>query len=159
MGKSELEHAASMLVRACQLRGDTWAPVAIEEMRAALTQDVEAKRNPFCRLLKNTFFVPDFPALIGKGFARWSDGDNRGAIELTDKGIEALRWWVQKGQCARCHGIRHEDKTPVTWKCQQCGSFVCRVCTLTIPGRVPREYFEKTLCSQACWEAAGSPKE
>jgi hypothetical protein len=46
-----------------------------------------------------------------------------------------------------------------TWKCGQCGAFVCADCTQTIPGRIPSEYYEETLCSIGCWASAGKPEE
>jgi hypothetical protein len=59
--------------------------------------------------------------------------------------------------CCRCGKKQHADGSAVTWKCQGCQGLVCRECTLTIPGSVPLEYYEETLCSVACWQAIGSP--
>lgn len=61
--------------------------------------------------------------------------------------------------CAKCGKSRHEDDSKVTWRCSVCESTVCRDCTLTIPGSCPLEYFERTLCSHACWITAGRPDE
>lgn len=61
--------------------------------------------------------------------------------------------------CSVCGKDRHEDDSPVTWRCAICGSLVCRDCTRTIPGSKPREYHALTLCSDKCWEAAGRPSD
>jgi len=63
------------------------------------------------------------------------------------------------GPCVRCGKERHEDGSKVTWRCHTCGGFVCRGCTLTMPGSVPTEYYGLTLCSQECWEGAGGPED
>lgn len=61
--------------------------------------------------------------------------------------------------CGTCRKTEHEDGSKVTWKCSVCEKTICRECTLTIPGSCPLEYFERTLCSHACWIAAGRPDE
>lgn len=66
--------------------------------------------------------------------------------------------------CGVCGTEKHEDGSPVTWQCQVCEKKVCRDCTLLIKNfdgslRIPHEYYEMTLCSDACWEAAGKPVE
>lgn len=61
--------------------------------------------------------------------------------------------------CIICTAQVHEDGSPVTWRCAGCGQRVCRVHALTIPGRVPAEYYWDTLCSRACWEQVGRPDE
>ena len=69
--------------------------------------------------------------------------------------------------------VNPQDGSPVLWKCQSCGRIICRDHTLTIPGRVPTEYYEATLCAPdpklqavidiheepSCWEKAGCPDE
>lgn len=62
-------------------------------------------------------------------------------------------------RCCQCGTARNPDGTSVTWKCASCEGLVCQQCTLTIPGRVPREYYEQTLCSAPCWEAVGKPQD
>ncbi len=66
-----------------------------------------------------------------------------------------------------------EDESPVLWKCQVCDKTICRKHALTIPGRVPVEFYEMTLCApdgvlqaviqiheeSSCWEKAGRPDE
>lgn len=48
----------------------------------------------------------------------------------------------------------------VTWRCSQCRQLVCPNCALTRPGQIGLlEYFEDTLCSRACWRAAGCPSK
>lgn len=56
-------------------------------------------------------------------------------------------------RCCRCLRDGNEDGSSVTWRCVQCGGAVCRKCTLTDPSTLHREYYEETLCSQACKEA------
>ena len=47
--------------------------------------------------------------------------------------------------CIICAAQVHEDGSPVTWRCAGCGQRVCRVHALTIPGRVPAEYFPSSV--------------
>lgn len=62
--------------------------------------------------------------------------------------------------CSRCRKTTHDEyEGPVTWRCAVCLRPVCGRCTLTIPNRTPREYYEQTLCSQPCWEQAGRPED
>lgn len=65
-----------------------------------------------------------------------------------------------EGSCCQCSKTDNDDGSKVLWRCQPCGRLVCHECTLTIPrqGRVI-EYYATTLCSEACWEAAGRPDE
>ncbi len=63
------------------------------------------------------------------------------------------------GVCCVCNAITHPDGSPVTWRCVGCGGRVCRAHTLTIPGRVPAEYYGDTLCGFGCWEKVGRPEE
>lgn len=99
MGRSEIEHAAALLVRACQVRGDVWAPVAPTDMGAVLTRDLESDIDPWRALDRNRFFNPNFDALVERGFAkRLDDGrghPRRASLAFTEKGIEALRKYVQ----------------------------------------------------------------
>jgi predicted RNA-binding Zn-ribbon protein involved in translation (DUF1610 family) len=61
--------------------------------------------------------------------------------------------------CCQCGATKNPDDSAVLWRCASCGRNVCQRCTLTIPTRQPREYYADTLCSAACWEAAGRPDE
>jgi len=63
------------------------------------------------------------------------------------------------GDCIECGTRMHDDGSRVTWRCQQCGHLVCRGCTLTIPGRLPPEYYHQTFCGEDCWRRFGSPEE
>lgn len=65
---------------------------------------------------------------------------------------------VRGGPCERCAKRQHADGSPITWKCTVCGALTCRGCTQTIPGSVPTEYYQATLCSKECWEKAGRPE-
>jgi|SRR5271165_1191361 len=52
--------------------------------------------------------------------------------------------------CCQCGKTVNSDDSPVTWVCCVCERLVCRDHTLTIPGSVPLEYYEDTLCSLEC---------
>ncbi|MFL5303049.1 MAG: hypothetical protein ACJ79R_22185, partial [Anaeromyxobacteraceae bacterium] len=96
MGHSECEHAAAIIVRVCQVRGDRWQPVSPAMLGEVINTDLDAKAEPFHSLNRNPFFRPDFCELVEKGFARWcgTDGEKGLPIELTEAGIAALRRWV-----------------------------------------------------------------
>lgn len=61
-------------------------------------------------------------------------------------------------ECCQCHrrGVVGVTETnagvPITWKCLICGRYVCIDCALRIPGSVPPELDEDTLCSERCRE-------
>ena len=94
MGRSEREHAAAILVRVCQARGDIWQPVTPAMFGEVINDDLTAKTEPFYSLNQNPFFNPDFHDIVAKGFARWVETEGKGPLELTPTGIEALRGWV-----------------------------------------------------------------
>ena len=52
--------------------------------------------------------------------------------------------------CCQCGAHYHDNHSPVTWGCVVRKLWVCRKCTLTIPGSNPVEYMDDTICSQAC---------
>ncbi len=92
MGRSELEHAAAIIVRTCQATGDVWRAVTWAEARLVIEADVAEKRTPFDAIWTNPFVRPDAHGLVAKGFAS-KDGD---AVALTAQGLEAIRRWVQR---------------------------------------------------------------
>lgn len=96
LGKAEFEHAAAMLVRACQVLGDKWQPVDPDEGIEVFRKDVEAKTAPWVHLNTNPFFQPDFRGLVEAGFANWT-GPNKLSIELNEKAITAFYKWVKHG--------------------------------------------------------------
>jgi hypothetical protein len=153
------EFAAAILVHVCEARGDEWQPVTLTQMLEVLSSDAQSGREPFAKLLRNPFFTPDFAGLVDQGFAKWAEANGSPALALTDQGFGALSTWTLSDACARCRAVRHADESKVTWRCTVCKKFVCRDCTLKIPGRVPAEYYWATLCSRECWEVAGSPSE
>jgi hypothetical protein len=69
-----------------------------------------------------------------------------------------LRWGPSCG-CSQCGVVQHDDGSRIAWKCSQCSRLICRSCTLTIPGRLPAEYYEQTLCGVECWHKAGEPEQ
>lgn len=94
MEKAEREFAAALFVRACQVLGDEWKPVALQDLGAVIKADLEAKREPLASLSRNPFFRPDFWKLAEGTFGRWTGEPGQSAIELTEHGIESLRRWV-----------------------------------------------------------------
>jgi hypothetical protein len=98
MGRSEREHAAALLVRTCQVKGDAWQPVTPAMLGEVLRADLGAQVEPWNSLNRNPFFRPDFHDLVAAGFARWGDDTVKGPLELTELGIESLRRWVRATQ-------------------------------------------------------------
>lgn len=91
MGRVEREAAATLLVRACQHKGDTWAPMEPLDIGAVIKYDLENQIEPLCKLNRNPFWRPDFCDLVDKGFARWTTtNDQHAPIEFTKKGLEVL---------------------------------------------------------------------
>jgi len=95
LGRSESEAAAALLVRACQVRGDKWAPVAAEDLGETLSADLDARVEPWASLDRNPFFRPDFWALVEEGNARFTGEAGKSPIEFTEQGIEKLRRWAR----------------------------------------------------------------
>lgn len=95
MGHAEREFAASLIVRACQARGDAWQPIDLKTLGEVLGDDLAAKVEPWASLNRNPFFRPDFRELADGTFGRWTGEPGESAIELTPAGVEALRRWVR----------------------------------------------------------------
>lgn len=91
-GKSEAEHAAACLVRALQVKGDTWRPIPMAEVADVIESDVKEKKEPLYSLSRNPFFNPSPAKLVGLGFANWVKANPEAPteIEFTDKGLEKL---------------------------------------------------------------------
>lgn len=108
MGIAQCEHAACMLVRACQVSQDTWAAHTPRSLFSAIEADVKAGGEPLRSLMRNPFFTPDFDVLVADGFAVFTDSDTRfSPIEFTDKGFEALIPYVMRpdddwASCPKC---------------------------------------------------------
>jgi hypothetical protein len=98
MGHAEREFAAALIIRACQVNGDAWHPVAAEELgmmlKAALDVGAEAGDRWLLEFLSNPFIKYDFYELVEHGYAKWTDEPGK-AAELTDKAFEAMRYWVK----------------------------------------------------------------
>lgn len=68
-------------------------------------------------------------------------------------------------QCCRCRRegsvgrTEHRTGVPITWKCSVCRNFVCIDCALRLPGSVPPELYEETLCSEECRQRSGAPSD
>jgi hypothetical protein len=95
MGKAEVEAAASMLVRVCQVDGNEWKPCSPQEVGLTLKADIDNKVEPWTSLNRNPFFRPDFHELVALGFARFTTEDEHAPIEFTEQGLEAMRRWVR----------------------------------------------------------------
>lgn len=96
MHKAEVEFAAALVVRVCQVQGDSWQAVGFDDVAKALTADVEAGTPPFAKLVNCPVFRPDVWRLVTDGYARWTDHEG-GAVEFTDKGFDAIRKHVKDG--------------------------------------------------------------
>ena len=94
MGHAECEHAAALLVLTCETNGDAWGPVTPRQVGEAIKAALDSGHEPWGSLNRNPFFRPDFHELVAKGFARWTEAEGKGPIELTPKGIEAMRRWA-----------------------------------------------------------------
>jgi hypothetical protein len=99
LGSAELEHAAALLVRACQVRGDRWQPMLYEEMEEALRDDVSQGRGPLCRFLQSPFLSPDFARLVEGQWAAWHGEPGKGKLELAPRTIMAIaaKWGRARG--------------------------------------------------------------
>lgn len=94
MKHAEREFAAALIVRACQVLGDTWQPITIEQLSEVLKADKAASVEPVTSLFRNPFFRPNFWELADGAFGRWLGEAGASAIELTADGVAALQRWV-----------------------------------------------------------------
>jgi hypothetical protein len=94
MESAEREYAAALIVRACQVLGDTWRPVGAVELAEIIKADIEQGREPLTSLNRNPFFRPNYHKLADGKYGRWTGAPGESAIELTEKGIDALERWV-----------------------------------------------------------------
>lgn len=97
MGKCEREVAAALLVLTCELLGDAWGPVTIEQVALAVAHAIKT-RQIWSDMATNPFLKPDFHSLAKHGFARWSGIEGKGALELTAEGLERLSRWAPGGK-------------------------------------------------------------
>lgn len=82
-GRSELEHAAAVLVMAMQLR-DVWEPITWEDVEKAIEKDPTFAKNPF--------FKPSFFDLIAGGYAVMVDD----SMSFTKAGLERLENYMKR---------------------------------------------------------------
>ncbi len=96
MGRAEVEAAAALIVRVCQVREDAWQevePIAVAEV---IKDDLEAKRDLIHSMEKSLFIRPDFHDLVKRGFAEWAGvGEGPFPIRLTQSGLAAIKKWVR----------------------------------------------------------------
>ena len=95
MGRTEAELVAALLVRACQVHGDTWQDVAPSALGEVIRQDLEASREPFHSMNRDPFCRPDAHDLVRLGCAEWV-GDPGGTLRFTQKGLDGLRKVVER---------------------------------------------------------------
>ncbi len=96
MGHCETECAAGMIVRYCQIVGDTWQKIRTTNMAQVMMQDLDDNNEPVKSWSTNPFFNPDMRGLHRDGFAVIErDPDGVETIEFTATGYEALRRWVR----------------------------------------------------------------
>lgn len=96
MQKAEVELAAALIVRACQLNGDTWAPLSWEVLRNTIMAEYEAKRQPVLSWMNQPFINPDFFLLAERGFAVKTGEPSMTTFAFTEVGLEAMRRWVRE---------------------------------------------------------------
>lgn len=94
MGRTEVEHAAAILVRVCQVRG-AWGAVTTGDVREVGLADVAAGQ-PLASMWTNPFLRPEFGGLVERGFARWHGEPFKSPLELTDEGRARLGRWVRR---------------------------------------------------------------
>jgi hypothetical protein len=90
MGRTEAEIAAALLVRACQVRGDTWQDVDVRTLAEVIGRDIIDKRDPIHAMDRNPFCRPDGYALVATGCADWV-GEPGAVLRFTAKGFDGLR--------------------------------------------------------------------
>ncbi len=86
LGRTEREVAAALLVRACQVNGDTWQPVSPAMVGETLKRDVAEGVQPFASLNSNPFVRPNFGELVEHGYAA-GDLEKGEPLSLTDKAL------------------------------------------------------------------------
>ena len=92
LGRTEREIAAALIVRTCQVNGDTWQPVTPRMIGDTLRRDVEDGVEPFASLNGNPFARPDFWDLVAQGYAS-GDPSKDEPLALTDKALVAISKW------------------------------------------------------------------
>lgn len=93
MGKAEAEAAATLIVRACQVKGDRWQSLAFDEISSVVMADVRGGVEPLASLSENPFWKPDYEEVVKRGFARLTGSDygSEAFVALTEDGIKALQ--------------------------------------------------------------------
>lgn len=95
MEAAEREAAAALYVRACQVLGDKWQPLSLKQIGEVVDADLKEKNEPLNALSTNPFFRPSVPKLVDGKYGQWTGTPNESPIELTKKGLYALRRWVR----------------------------------------------------------------
>lgn len=96
LGKSGVESAAALIIRACQVNGNEWKGVDLASLKAIIDKDVDNNVEPLKSMCMNPFIKPDFRELVARGFAKWEGMPGESALALTDAGLEKLRRYVFK---------------------------------------------------------------
>jgi len=102
--RAEAEALAALIVRALQVNGDEWRPIAWAEVVKVFGADVAADRQPWARLSRNPFFRPGLSALVKEHMDehgapyRFAEhlGEPEGLVQFTPRGISAMaaRWQI-----------------------------------------------------------------
>lgn len=90
-GRTELEWAAALLVRTCQLNGDVFAAHPPKAIGETMKRDRASRLDPWAGLMGNPFLRPDFRGLAEKGFVEFlGDVDAGAPVQFTAKGLVVL---------------------------------------------------------------------
>lgn len=103
LGHAEMEHAALLIIRACQVLGDAWQDVTPKQIGEVLRADLDANVEPVASLSRNPFFrpMPGFRELVEKGFAT-CDLENNGPMQLADVALDRIaKRWVRRSEQAQ----------------------------------------------------------
>lgn len=95
MGSAEIEQAASLIVRTCQVLGDRWQAVTFAQIANAMGIEL-VNRTQYSALLSNPYFRPNVWRAVDGGFVRWTAEPGKGPAELTRDGLEKIRRWVRR---------------------------------------------------------------
>lgn len=90
LGRTEREMAAALIVRACQVNGDTWQPVTPKMIREMLERDAADGVEPMASLNRNPFARPNFWELVAEGYAS-GDPAKHEPLALTEKALAKIR--------------------------------------------------------------------
>ena len=95
MKKTESEHAAALMVRVCQVRGDMWQEVPWAAVKEVIRADVAAETEPVASLMRNPFFRPMVDRLASDGYVTTTGEPGKiESLKFTEKGLRAISQYV-----------------------------------------------------------------